>query len=504
MSSAREPAMLAPTEESPRLIQRLFRDAVPMLLAGALLDLAYWRWVEPDTRLRWMLAMRAVMIASYGLFGWVIALRNERDAIRAMWAMGVIDAGCFAAMTHASGGLRSLYPLALLVLAIGAASAARPRRESYAVQFSTWSAFGLFFALFCAVNPAVITQWSEPRARGMFLFMYGFMALATAFSCELSYMLWTLRREVFESKRVGQYVLRKRIGHGGMGEVWSAWHVALRREVAVKFLHGQMSDSFARKRFEREARATASLEHPNTVRILDAGVSESGQPYYAMELLSGESLRALVDAGGPLSQARAARLIAQAARALGEAHKRAIVHRDVKPENLFVCAPGEREWCKVLDFGIAKVIEENEGESKLSSTGWLAGTPAYMAPEVVTGEVASSESDVYALGAALYFALTGEPPFVGEHASAVLFAHVSKPVQPPSERLGSAIDPSLESLVIQCLHKERERRPRDGDALADQLDALGALSTDAPAGAVVELEPTRGAATVRDPRDARE
>lgn len=467
---------LAPTEEAPRQIRKLMRDALPLTMSSVMLDLAYWRWVEPSTKLWLLVALRVAMVGMYALFGWAIPMRNEREAMRAMWVTGLCSSVTLAAMTHASGGLRSLYGLGVLMLAVGAASAARPRRQAYTLQFTVLATYLTAFALGIPLSPLVQAQLADSRAIGFFAVIFTSSAMATALSCELSFVLWSLRREVFESKRVGQYVLRKRIGLGGMGEVWSAWHVALKREVAVKFLHAQMSDEYARRRFEREAQATASLEHPNIVRILDAGISEDGQPYYAMELLTGKSLRSLVDEAGPLSQARAVRLLVQCAAGLAEAHQRGIIHRDVKPENLFVCEPGANERAKVVDFGIAKVIEADEGEPKLSSTGWLAGTPAYMAPEVVRGETVSAESDVYALGGALYFALTGEPPFVGANASAVLFAHVSRPVESPSSKLEVPLDPRLEALVLCCLSKEREDRFRDGAALAEALRALGALS----------------------------
>ncbi|MFO0560862.1 MAG: serine/threonine-protein kinase [Polyangiales bacterium] len=490
---------LAPTEESPKQIRKLMQDAVPLTLATALTDVAYWQWVEPAAKIAVIFALRAVMLAMYATVGWALPMRNEREAMRAMWGTGLFTASATAVMAHAAGGLRSLYGLGALMLAIGAASAARPRKQAYGLQFTVLGAYLAVFALLAPFNPLVIAQWSQQGSRGFFAVIFGTSVVATALSCELSFALWALRREVYESKRVGQYVLRKRIGLGGMGEVWSAWHVALKREVAVKFLHAQMSDEYARKRFEREAQATASLEHPNIVRILDAGISEDGQPYYAMELLSGSSLRALVDEGGPLSQARAVKLIEQCARALGEAHARGIIHRDVKPENLFVCSPGEGERAKVVDFGIAKVIEATEGESKLSSTGWLAGTPAYMAPEVVCGEDAGAESDVYALGGALYFALTGEPPFAGASASAVLFAHVSRPVDAPSAKLERPIDARLEGIILRCLSKERTNRYADARALAEALAALGSLS-EAPIARASRGAVSAGAgqSTVRD------
>src|SRR5690606_13053594 len=160
---------------------------------------------------------------------------------------------------------------------------------------------------------------------------------------------------------------------GGMGEVWAAWHKGLGREVAVKMLRleggpqGLESDPVAVERFRREVRATSELSHPNPVRVFDYGATEDGILYYAMELLEGENLRSLVRREGPLPPARAVHLVSQAARALAEAHRKGIVHRDVKPENVFVVdAGGERDFVKVLDFGIAKVLGAPPAEDGLT------------------------------------------------------------------------------------------------------------------------------------------
>jgi serine/threonine-protein kinase len=155
------------------------------------------------------------------------------------------------------------------------------------------------------------------------------LALSAAIGVVISHLSWSLRKESFENKRVGQYRLRRRLGKGGMGEVWAAYHLGLRREVAVKMLEGTEADPIARERFEREVRATAELQHPHTVRVFDYGASDDGVLYYAMELLEGEHLGALVRRGGRLSPERAVYLVEQAARALGEAHGKGIVHRDV-------------------------------------------------------------------------------------------------------------------------------------------------------------------------------
>lgn len=241
--------------------------------------------------------------------------------------------------------------------------------------------------------------------------LQGALILGTvAFSVIGGNAAWAIRRQLFEARRVGVYRLVKRIGVGGMGEVWAAFHPGLRRNIALKILRFD-GDGDARSllRFEREAQATSELSHPNTVRIFDFGFTPDGLAYYAMELLEGIDLNQLVQRDGPLPPKRAVHILDQASRALAEAHDRGIVHRDVKPANLFVAtAGGEDDFVKLLDFGVAKLT--NEGKAALTQTGWIGGTPAFMSPEVVAGGDADARSDVYGLGCVLYFALTGKPP----------------------------------------------------------------------------------------------
>src|SRR5690606_23588783 len=216
--------------------------------------------------------------------------------------------------------------------------------------------------------------------------------------------------------------------------------------------------------------ATAELVHPHTVRVFDYGVTEDGLWYYAMELLDGDDLHALVSREGPLEPARAARLIWQAAKALGEAHARGIVHRDVKPENLFVTRiGGEGEFVKVLDFGLVKLVRR-ERTGALTGDGWTVGTPRWVSPEVVTGAEADPRSDVYGLGAVLYFLLTGVPPFDYRDVPSMLMAHVNEPPQPPSHRLGAPLPAEIEAIVMRCLEKEPASRFAGAADLAAALE----------------------------------
>jgi hypothetical protein len=292
--------------------------------------------------------------------------------------------------------------------------------------------------------------------------------------------LWSLRREVFEARSIGRYELRRRIGKGGMGEVWAAWHRGLEKEVALKILKLEDErDEAAVARFEREVRLSSGLTHPHTVRVFDSGTTEDGLLYFAMELLDGRTLAQLVTEDGPLPPERAVHLVLQAARALAEAHDRGIVHRDLKPENLFVTtAGGESDFLKVLDFGIARVSNE---AAQLTRTGAAPGTPSTMSPEVINGSPATAASDVYGLGAVMYQALTGRPPFAEGGAASTLVAHLRDAPIPPSQRVATPIPEDVEAIVLRCLAKKPEQRYADGRALAEALARSSSFGRWAPA-----------------------
>jgi serine/threonine protein kinase len=266
-------------------------------------------------------------------------------------------------------------------------------------------------------------------------------------------------------------VLKMRIGSGGNGDVWIARQEALGRDVALKVLkeRGEPGEEKIR-RFEREARAAASLTHPNTIRIFEFGASDDGVLFIAMELLEGLDVDALVEVAGALPPARAVRMARQACASLSEAHVKHIVHRDIKPANLFITHAGEEyDFLKLLDFGVARV---SEGENpSLTETGILFGTPAYMSPEVCAGERASTRSDIYSLGAVLYFMLTGTQLFPNRTFAETVMSHISKTPELPSVRLGKPVPEELEQIVMKCLEKRREDRFRSVRELDEALAA---------------------------------
>lgn len=363
---------------------------------------------------------------------------------------------------HASGAMLAVVPYIYLAL---------PWRSALAPVLLTALAYPVTTALLVSLSPALAPQWSSPVARLAFENMLGLYLGIAVMALGGGQLVWSLRRQVFESRSIGRYELRRKLGAGGMGEVWAAWHSGLKRLVALKLLRGGQQDPVAVARLEREVSALGELTHPNTVRVFDYGSTDDGLWYYAMELLHGVSLEALVELEGAQSPERSVHFALQAARALAEAHARGIIHRDLKPANLFVTnAGGERDFLKLLDFGIAR-REGAQVDATLTQAGHFAGTPYYLSPEALRGERVGPAADVYGLGGVLYFLLTGRPPFERESVGAVLTAHLLEPVVPPSSLAAFAIPEELEALVLRCLAKEPRDRFADAGALAEALAA---------------------------------
>jgi serine/threonine-protein kinase len=262
-----------------------------------------------------------------------------------------------------------------------------------------------------------------------------------------------------EGAKVGRYRVLRRIGAGGMGEVFLAVDDELGRRAALKLLGlKHLEDETIRERFIREARALARLSHPNLITVFESGhLGTDRRPYFAMELLEGGDTEKLLGERGPLPSGVVALIGAQAAAALGEAARAGITHRDVKPANLGISAQGV---LKVTDFSLAK---SQAFEKHLTGKGLVVGTADYIAPEQARGESLDQRADVYALGCTLFHLLTGRPPFRAEGTEVqkyidIMRAHVSAPVPDPRD-LNATVDEELAGLVMGCMHKHRERRP---------------------------------------------
>jgi serine/threonine-protein kinase len=262
----------------------------------------------------------------------------------------------------------------------------------------------------------------------------------------------------------------EKLGEGGMGEVWRARHQLLARPCAIKLIKSDLlgeNREAATERFRLEARTIASLSSPNTVRLYDFGVSETGSFYFVMELLTGMDLWSLVQRFGPLPPERVVAVLRQACRSLGEAHAAGLLHRDIKPQNLFLCRLGlDVDILKLLDFGLVKSL--NEDGTQLTAAGTLTGTPAYMPPERVLGVTADERSDIYSLGCVAYWMLTGKAVFTGE-PMAVMIHHARTPPKPPSTIAPFPVPERLEQIVLACLEKTPEKRPSSALDLRNQL-----------------------------------
>jgi eukaryotic-like serine/threonine-protein kinase len=279
-----------------------------------------------------------------------------------------------------------------------------------------------------------------------------------------------MREAVLQAKQLGQYRLEDKIGAGGMGSVYKARHALLRRATAVKLLEPAKMSDLAIARFEREVQLTSQLTHPNTVAIFDFGRTPEGVFFYAMEYLDGINLEDLVARVGPLPAGRVVAILRQVCGSLAEAHALGLIHRDIKPANIMLTNRGGiADFVKVLDFGLARGVG-NERDVRLTSAGDLTGTPLYLAPEAIERPNAvDARTDLYAVGAVGYWLLTGKPVFEGDSILDLCRKHLGEAPAPPSRRIGRAIDPILEALILQCLEKDAARRPRTATALATEL-----------------------------------
>jgi serine/threonine-protein kinase len=440
------------------LIRRLHTLLLPVPLVECLIG-AVVLWRSPGMWLRslrlWELTHFGIVAAYFGLF------RFERlayvDGVRpnplSLPFWGLVSLQGFIPLILAYGVLipntrrRSLLVVAALTAvpfaALGAAAAASPAlREIDLTPVFIQSALILLF-------PSAIAVFAAARAAA-------------------------LQRRAFEAERraeqIGQYTLKRKLGEGGMGEVWLAEHALLKRPCAVKFIHPDLAAHPATAaRFAREVHAVTGLTHVNTVRVYDYGRADDGSFYYVMEYLDGPTLEELVRETGPLPPGRVVYLLRQVSGALVEAHAAGLVHRDLKPGNVIVASlGGQRDVAKLLDFGLVQDLSTDAAD-RLTRTGTVIGTPAYMSPEQAAGESAvDARGDVYGLGAVAFFALTGRPPFQGKTLGQLLAAHWSEP-PPDLTDLRPDLPADLAAVVARCLAKDRSDRFPSAGELAGAL-----------------------------------
>ncbi|MBA3541177.1 MAG: protein kinase [Deltaproteobacteria bacterium] len=286
----------------------------------------------------------------------------------------------------------------------------------------------------------------------------------------------------------GRYRITKKLGEGGMGAVFRAEQISLKRACAVKLLRPGLAGNQAMlRRFNAEAEAVAKLSHPNTVNIYDFGQDTDGTLFIAMEYVEGKSLREVIQETGPLPVGRALAIASQIAASLTDAHLNSIVHRDLKPDNVMLSERGRhKDVVRVLDFGIAKLRDESRsGLNAMTQAGDMLGTPQYMAPEQIRGEAIDGRADVYALGCLMYEMLTGRMAFEAPTIMAMLSKHLVEEVEAPSKRRPDLnLSPAVDQLVLAALIKDPARRPATMELFGEQITALyQTLPADARSGA---------------------
>ena len=265
------------------------------------------------------------------------------------------------------------------------------------------------------------------------------------------------------AKKLGSYQLDSLLGRGGMGEVWIARHHMLARPAALKLVRPEVlvgrDGKSALRRFQMEARTTAALTSPHTINLYDFGVTDEGVFYYAMELLDGFDLETLVRRFGPVPPERAIHFLQQCCGSLAEAHEHFLVHRDVKPANVFACRQGrDHDFVKVLDFGLVVTKTHPEGATRVTGDMHVVGTPGYMAPELALGAEPDARADLYSLGCVGYWLVTGQTVFEDGPSLQVVTSHIHTPPSPPSERAPQKIPKELDEVLLWCLEKDPTQR----------------------------------------------
>jgi serine/threonine-protein kinase len=288
----------------------------------------------------------------------------------------------------------------------------------------------------------------------------------------------TLRREIGETRRLGAYVLQRRIGEGGMANVYLARHALLKRPTAVKLLKPARATDEMIARFEREVQLASSLSHPNTVEIFDFGRTRDGLFYYAMEYLDGLNVSEVIARSGALPVSRTIHVLRQACAALAEAHGKGLVHRDVKPENVMMCRyGGAYDFVKILDFGLVKSVGTKHSRD-LTRNLRILGTPLYMAPERLRNPAdVDGRADIYAVGALAYLMLTGRNMLEAADDLEMTSRILNEEPARVSAVAPQEVPQELDLVVTACVEKRREDRPQ---RIADLVEAFEALGADFP------------------------
>ena len=274
-----------------------------------------------------------------------------------------------------------------------------------------------------------------------------------------------------------QYEILEEVSAGGMGKIYRGLHKRTGARLAIKVMHSHLSHNEKNLlRFEQEARTATTLQHPNIVVVYDFGITPGQIPYLVMEWIDGTNLDPVVRRGGPLSVDRFIHIFGQCASALGLAHSKGVIHRDIKPSNIILFNTPERpDFVKIVDFGIAKVLDDSDDIS-LTRTGDILGSPQFMSPEQCQGEPMDPRSDIYSLGCVMYEALVGQPPFSGENAVQLMYKHVHEiPKQPRTIKSDLQMADILEPILFRCLQKDPNKRFNSMSELESELKRAQSL-----------------------------
>jgi serine/threonine-protein kinase len=257
----------------------------------------------------------------------------------------------------------------------------------------------------------------------------------------------------------GDYVVTRKLGEGGMGAVYLAQQQAINQDIAIKVLHGRAAESQEIvERFNREARVISMLTHPNIIRVFIFGRTPEDLMYLAMEYVKGRELREELRQG-PMDELLAIKIMKQTCSALAEAHDLDIVHRDLKPDNILLTEfRGENHFVKILDFGIAKITNQEGSEKQLTQAGIVYGTPEYLSPEQAQAKNLDHRTDIYSLGVMLYELMTGEVPYKSSSAVEVLTMHVFNEPKPPSQVAPNRVSPTMEGIIMKAMAKDPDQR----------------------------------------------
>jgi hypothetical protein len=435
--------------------------------AAVISDASPWYWP-----LEWLVP------GLLGLAGFIVLRWPATTEAIERYVCAVIVIGILVSAFSDAAFLAGMAPTRTngLVLFIAAVLPWRVRYQAIAAGVAA-TAYPLFVLITESTMPSVAASWaqvSEPYRDRAVQGALG-AALVAGASVIVSWSLFSIRRELRKAQKLGNYVIQREIGKGGMGEVYVAEHALIRRPTALKVMKSDPSRSAELiGRFEREVQLSANLTHPNTITVYDFGrAADAHTFYYAMEYLEGLDLQKLVDRYGPLPPDRACYILVQACGSLGEAHRAGILHRDVKPSNIFLTERGGLyDFVKVLDFGLAKDLGPEDEES-LTRAGQVFGTPLYIAPELARNEgSAVGSADLYSLGCVAYFMLTGSPPFEGSSPYDVVSKHMTAEPVAPSEVAAQPIPPELDAVILRCLAKKPGDRFDDMAGLAGALEAI--------------------------------